>query len=79
VDPSKLFLILEMDAFNFALGVVLSQLIFFDILHLVDFVFVKNNCEMNCEIHDKKNLAIVNTFEEWYHLLGKAQHEIISI
>jgi len=34
---------------------------------------------MNYEIHDKKNLAIVNTFEEWFHLLEKVQHEIISI
>jgi hypothetical protein len=34
---------------------------------------------MNYGIHDKNNLAIVNTFEEWYHLLGKVQHGIVSI
>jgi hypothetical protein len=33
------FLILEMDAFDFALGVVFSQFKENDILHLVDFCF----------------------------------------
>jgi len=39
VDPSKPFFILEMDVFDFALGVALSQFKKIDIFHLVDFCF----------------------------------------
>jgi hypothetical protein len=39
VDPSKPFFILEMDVFDFALGVALSQFKENDIFHLVDFCF----------------------------------------
>jgi len=34
---------------------------------------------MNYEIQDQKQLAIVNIFEEWYHLVEEVQHEIINI
>jgi hypothetical protein len=33
--------------------------------------------EINYEIHDKELLTIMDTFEEWHHLLEGAQHEII--
>jgi hypothetical protein len=32
--------------------------------------------EINYEIRDKKLFAIMDAFEEWRHLLEKAQHEI---
>jgi hypothetical protein len=41
VDLSKPFFILEMDVFDFALGVALSQFKENDIFHLVDFCFCK--------------------------------------
>jgi hypothetical protein len=76
-NPSKPF-VLEMDAFNFALGVVLSQLGVDNLLHPVGFHFHKFfPIKINYEIHDKKLLAIVDAFEEWRHLLEGPQHEII--
>jgi hypothetical protein len=67
-----------MDAFDFAIGVVLSKLGEDNLLHLVDFCFCKlSPMHINYKIHDKKNLTIVDTVEEWHHLLEGAQHEII--
>jgi hypothetical protein len=69
VDRSKPF-VLEMDAFDFVISVVLSQLGEDNLLHLVNFCF-HNFFPMgiNYKIHDKKLLAIVDAFEEWHHLL----------
>jgi hypothetical protein len=33
--------------------------------------------EINYEIHDEEFLAIIDDFEEWYHLFEGAQHTII--
>jgi hypothetical protein len=71
-DPSKHF-VLETDASNFAIGVVLSQLGEDNFLHLVvfrshNFSFIK----LNYEIHDKEFLTIMDTFKEWRHLLEGA-------
>jgi hypothetical protein len=69
--------VLEMDASNFALGAILSQLGENNFLHLVGFHSCKfSPIEINYKIHDKKILAIVDAFEEWRHLLERAQHEI---
>jgi len=76
VNPSKPF-VLEMDAFDFALGVVFSQLGEDNLFHPIGFHFRKFNLvEINYKIHDKELLAIVDAFEEWCHLLERAQHEI---
>jgi hypothetical protein len=75
--PSKPF-VLETDASNFVLGVILSQPEVNNFFHLVGFHFHKFfPTKINYEIHDKQFLAIVNAFEEWCHLLEGAQHEII--
>jgi hypothetical protein len=77
VNPSKPF-VLETDTSDFTLCVILSQSEEDYLLHLVGFYFRKFlPIEINYEIHDKKLLAIVDTFEEWCHLLEKAQHKII--
>jgi hypothetical protein len=67
-----------MDAFNFALGVVFSQLGVDNLLHPVGFRFCKKfHVKINYEIHDKELFAIVDAFEEWRHLLEGLQNEII--
>jgi hypothetical protein len=63
-DPSTPF-VLEMDAFNFAVSVVLSQLGEDNVLHLVGFHFrMFSHVEINYKIHDKKLLGNVDDFEE---------------
>ncbi len=77
VNPSKPF-VLEMDAFNLAIGAMLSQLGENNLLHFFNFCFHNfSPIEINYEIHDKKLLAIMDAFEEWHHLLEGVQHEII--
>jgi hypothetical protein len=57
--------VLEMDAFDFALGVVFSQLGEDNLFHPIGFHFRKFNLvEINYKIHDKELLAIVDAFEE---------------
>jgi hypothetical protein len=62
-----------MNAFNFAISVILSQL--GEPFHFHKFCPTK----INYEIHDKELLTIVDTIEEWHYLLERAQHEIIVI
>jgi hypothetical protein len=67
-----------MDASDFAIGIVLSQLGENKLLHLVNFCSRKfSPTQINYDIHDLKKLAIMDAFEEWCHLLEKVQHEII--
>jgi hypothetical protein len=64
---------LKTDAFDFALGVVLSQPKKYNLLHLVSFHFHKFSlAKINYEIHDKEPLAIVDAFEMWHRLLEGA-------
>jgi hypothetical protein len=57
VDPSKPF-VLEMNTFNFALGVILSQLRENNLLHLIGFHSHKfSPAEIKYEIHDKKTFG----------------------
>jgi hypothetical protein len=52
-DPSKPF-VLETNAFDFAIGVVLSQFGEYNFLHLVNFYFHKFFfTKINYDIHDK--------------------------
>jgi hypothetical protein len=61
-NPSKPF-VLEMDAFDFALSVVLSQLGVDNLLHPIGFRFHKFSLvKINYEFHDKELLAIVDPF-----------------
>jgi len=64
---------LEIDAFDFALSVILSQLRKDDFFHPVGFHSRKfSPIEINYKIHDKELLAIVDGFEEWRHLFEGA-------
>ena len=46
-------------------------------LHPVAFHSRKFNvAEINYKIHDKELLAIVDSFQEWYHLLEGATHQV---
>jgi hypothetical protein len=67
-----------MNTSNFVVGVIFSQIGEVNFLHLVGFCF-RNLflAEINYNIYDKELLAIMDAFEEWYHLLEGAQHEII--
>jgi hypothetical protein len=68
-DLSKPF-VLEMNASDFALGVIFSQLGEDNLLYLVGFCSCKfSPTKINYKIHDKEPLAIVDAFEEWHHLL----------
>ncbi len=69
-----------MDASNFVIGVMLSQLGGYNLLHLVNFHSRNFSLtEINYKIHDKKLLAIVNAFKEWSHLFEGVQHESLCI
>ena len=75
-DFSKPFF-METDASDFALGVVLSQLGDGAKLHPIAFHSRKFSvAEINYEIHDKELLAIVDSFQEWCHLLEGATHQV---
>ena len=66
---------LESDAFDFALGAVLSQPSEDGCLHPVAFHLQKFTAvEINYEIHEKELLVIVDSFQEWRHFLKGAQH-----
>jgi hypothetical protein len=69
---------MEADASNFALRTVLSQEGKKRKLYLVVFYSRKFSAvEINYEIHDKELLAIVDSFQESYHLLEGASHQVI--
>jgi hypothetical protein len=63
-DPSKPF-VLEMNAFDFAIRVIPSQLEEDNLLHFVNFCSRKfSHAKINYMNHDKKFLAIVDAFKE---------------
>jgi hypothetical protein len=77
VDLAKPF-VLEIDTFDFALGVVLSQLGEDNLFHPITFCFCKFfPADINYEIYHKEFLTIVDGFDEWCHLFEGVQHEII--
>ena len=68
---------METNAVDFALGAVLSQLGDGEKLHRVAFYSQKFNvAEINYEIHDKELLVIVDSFQEWRHLLKGTTHQV---
>jgi hypothetical protein len=67
VDPSRPS-ILEMDAFDFALNAIFSQIgkhKFFPLFGFYSHNFLP--IKINYKIHDKELLAIMDAFEEWHH------------
>lgn len=76
-DFTKAFY-METDASDFALGAVLSQMGEDGKLHPIAFYSRKfSAAEINYEIHDKELLAIVDSFQEWRHLLEGAAHPVV--
>ena len=76
-DLSKPFII-EVDAFDFSLGCILSQIGDDEKLHPTAFHSRKFEAvKINYEIHDKELLPIVDSFEQWRHLLEGSPHQII--
>jgi len=76
-DFNKPFFI-ETDASDFALGAILLQMGEEGKLHPIAFYSRKfSAAEINYEIHDKELLAIVDSFQEWRHLLEGASHQVI--
>ena len=77
LDFSKPFF-MEIDASNFALGVVLSQLEDGEKLYPITIHSQKfSAAKINYKIHDKELLVIVDSFQEWRHLLEGATHHVI--
>ena len=75
-DFTKAFY-METDASDFALGAVLSQMGKDEKFHPVAFYSRKfSAAEINYEIHDKELLAIIDSFQEWRHLLEGAAHPV---
>jgi hypothetical protein len=73
-NSSKPFF-LEADVSDFAFGSVLSQYGEYGRLHPIAYHSRKfSAAEINYEIHDKEFFAIIDAFEEWCHLLERAQH-----
>ena len=76
-DLEKPFII-EADASDFAIGSILSQVGDDGKLHPIAFHSRKfEAAEINYEIHDKELLAIIDSFEQWRHLLEGSPHQII--
>jgi len=69
--------IIETDASDFAIGVVLSQRDEENRLHPVAFHSRKfQPAEINYEIHDKELLAVVDAFKHWSRYCEGAQHQV---
>ena len=76
LDFSRPFF-METDAADFPLGAVLSQLGDGEELHRVAFYSQKfSAAKINYEIHDKELLVIVDSFQEWRHLLKGTTHQV---
>ena len=76
VDPTKPFQV-ETDAFDFAIGAILSQPNDDGILHLVAYYSRKfTTLEINYPIYEKELAAIVATFTKWRPYLVGAQHRV---
>jgi len=75
-DPKKP-VIIETDACNFAIGVVLLQQDDKGRLHLVAFHSTKfQPAEINYEINNKELLAVVDAFKHWRRYCKGATHQI---
>ena len=73
-NPTKPFLV-ETDAFDFAIGAILSQVDDTTIMHPVAYYSWKCiEAKINYPIYDKELVAIIATFEEWRPYLAGAQH-----
>jgi len=75
-DPNKK-IVIEVDASDFAVGGILSQINVNNIMHPVAYFSRKlTNAELNYEIYNKDMLAIITAFKEWRAYLEGAQYQI---
>ena len=75
-DPFRK-IIIEINAFNYTLGVILSQKGLNGKFHPVAFYSRKfTPAEMNYEIHNKELLVIIKAFKKWYHYFKGAKYKI---
>jgi hypothetical protein len=76
VDP-ELPLVVEADASDFAIGMVLSQSGPNSKLLPIAFYSRKlSPAELNYDVHDKELLAVVTAFQQWRHYLEGSPHRI---
>jgi hypothetical protein len=69
--------VLEVDIFDFIVGIILSQFGKDNFFHPID--FHNHNyfpIKINYKIYDKELLTIVDAFQECCHLFVEVQHEI---
>jgi hypothetical protein len=67
----------ETNAFDFAIGAILSQEDNTNIMHPVAYYSRKfTTVEINYPIYDKELVAIIAAFKEWRPYLASAQHRI---
>jgi hypothetical protein len=75
-NPAKPFIV-ETDAFDFALGAIISQFGIDGLLHPVVFYSRKlTSAEINYQVYDKELLAIITTFKQWRPYLAGVQHRV---
>lgn len=73
-DPDRQCIV-EVDASDFALGLIISQRGDDGALHPLAFYSRKLlPAEQNYQIHDKELLAVVTAFEKWRHFLDTTRH-----
>jgi hypothetical protein len=68
--------VIETDASDFAIGIVLSQVIDGRVHPIADHSRKMDKAEINYEIHDKEMLTIVSMFKKWRRYLVGAAHPI---
>jgi hypothetical protein len=79
LHPTKPFQV-KMEASDFAIGAILSQLHEVSILHLVAYYSYKfTTPEVNYPIYDKELLAIIVAFKKWSSYLAGAPSECLQI
>ena len=77
LDQKKQFEI-EVDASNYAIGVVLMQRDDKKVLHpVVFFSKTMNEAQRNYDVYNCELLALVETFRHWRHYLHSAAHKVI--
>ena len=70
-------IIIEINASDYALRVILSQKGLNEKFHLIAFYSRKfTPAEMNYKIHDKELLAIIKAFKKWHHYFKGAKYKI---
>ena len=70
-------IVIKINAFDYALGVVLSQKGLNKKFHPIAFYSQKfTPAEINYEIHDKELLVIIKAFKKWHHYFKGAKYKI---